>query len=159
MFKLIGLRTFAVVFGVVAVFASVGLAASFTINDDEDIINAEGETLIKSCTDDVTVEKRDKWEDPRSEINDPLDGGFFVDEIKISGYGHECRGEKYTLVLTGLRSAADENVPGDEDGWLIGCEEGFLSHGGFTLVDVDSVPVKFLNDLHVLIGDHACPSP
>src|SRR5690606_20164720 len=85
------------------IFASVGFADSFKINDGKKIVNAEGETEVVDCGN-LWVEKDDDWRDnqlPDDGLFDqPLAGGWIIDDIKISGIEAHCKHGSITVVLT-----------------------------------------------------------
>lgn len=138
------LRLIAMLVGAIAAFSVVGFAASFTVNQGDDIVNAEGETLVVSCSPDIKVDKIDKWRDPTA--GGPGAGGFYVERVRVVGlanYAPACSGKWFYIVLTGSQGqklailGAQWNGSGNVD-------LNFAS---------SNIAVADLHDIHVLISD------
>lgn len=144
MFRRSKLRLIGVLAGAIAAFSVVGFAASFTINQGNNLVNAEGDTLVTSCSPDIKVDKIDKWRDPIS--GGPGAGGFYVERVRVVGlanYAPACSGKWFYIVLTGNQG---QKLAIDGTQW-----------GGSGNVDLNfaakNIPVADLHDIHVLISD------
>jgi hypothetical protein len=134
MLKLFSVRTVAVLAAAVALFAVVGFAASFAITPSP-VINAEGETLVVSCDDEVLVHKIDQW---RNTGEAPGGGGFYVKEIQLHNVNqNHCLGIYLTVVLTG------------EHGEAIGHATVVYNNQAIDFSG-QNVSVSDLHDIHVL---------
>lgn len=135
------LRLLVMMAGAIAAFSVVGVAASFTVNDGENIVNAEGETLVVTCSDNVEVEKKDQWRDPAAG-SQPGTGGFVVTRVVVKG-GAGCAGMYAYVALTG------------DAGQLIGSASGKLNDGGTVSIQVTALNIRVqdLHDIHVLLSD------
>jgi hypothetical protein len=142
MFKLFGVRTAGVLVVAVALFAVVGFAASFAINGGDNIVNAEGETLVESCTPRVQVSKEDVWRNPTEEAH----GGYYVRFVNLqvgNDFLAECDGLHVYIVLT------------DEDGNALAIRHdtfGPLGKAGGNF-GPENIRIADLHDIHVLISD------
>lgn len=138
------LRLIAMLVGAIAAFSVVGFAASFTINADKDIVNAEGETLVVSCSPDIKVDKIDKWRDPTT--GGPGAGGFYVERVRVVGlanYAPACSGKWFYVVLTGAQGQQ-----------LAMLDAQWNGSGNVDLNFASSnVAVADLHDIHVLVSD------
>ncbi|HMO53442.1 MAG TPA: hypothetical protein PJ994_02970 [Tepidiformaceae bacterium] len=139
------LRLVVMMLGAIAAFSVVGVAASFQINNGNggrNIVNAEGSTLVVSCSDDVRVKKVDRWVDG---TNGSGSGGFIVRFIGINANSQDCGGKYFIVVLTDVdgKRIAQKGFVGDD--WVRG-EANFESLG---------IKVKDLHDVHVLIQESA----
>ena len=148
MLKLLSVRTAAILAVAVALFAVVGFAASFAINNGHNIVNAEGETLVIDCNEDglVTVHKIDEWRDPvGDEGAHPDTAGFYVKNIQLHSIQGCANGLWATVVLTDVNgakiAAISQQLPA-------------------TLFDFSgsNVPIWKLYDIHVLFSEQQ-PAP
>ena len=151
MLKLLSFRAFVVLGVAIAMFAAVGYAASFAVSGpgggDTHVINAEGGTLVDTCTRGVTIEKSDFWKDASD--GQPGHGGFYVGTVlaKTQPFnpegGSRCDGLQMCIVLTGAHGealATECNAIGPKGG----------SDPDFS---EDEIRVEDLRDIHVLISD------
>jgi hypothetical protein len=129
----------------IALFAVVGFAASFAINNGEDpIINAEGEVLVEECSPRVNVEKEDVWRNPAE--GGPGAGGFYVRFVNVEvgpDFAAACDGLHVYIVLTG-ENGESLAIRHDTFGPL-GKAGGNFGPANIRIAD--------LHDIHVLISD------
>jgi hypothetical protein len=139
------LRLVVMLLGAIAAFSVVGVAASFQINSGKKMVNAEGETLVISCSENVTVKKKDRWVNPTSNLAG--DGGFFVTDILVEA-GSGCNGVFAYLALTG------------DQGQLIYSASGVIpGTGALNFSVAPAISVSALHDIHVLLSSTQQPSP
>ena len=142
--KFVGFRGLAAVIGLSAIFASVGFADYFQINGGNKIYNAEGETIVDDCGN-LYVDKDDIWVDDLvwNYGDHPLDGGWIVGKVHVSGFIDACKGGTFTVVLT--------NGDGEKivDGVGVIGTNGYIDFSGY------KVPVSQLKDLHILVDKPA----
>jgi hypothetical protein len=142
MFGMSKLRLLGLFAGAVAAFSVVGFAASFQVrgmNEEPRVVNAEGEALVVSCTENVLIDKHDKWLDPVA--GEPGSGGFYVDLIILKGIDPACNGSYVAIVLT------------DKDGKKIAASPWMLKGASNPIwTPAVNIPVNNLHDIHVAIA-------
>lgn len=138
------LRLIGVLAGAIAAFSVVGFAASFNLMGSATgpLVNAEGETLVVSCDNEIKVSKTDKWRDPAAN-GVPGAGAFYVDKIQLIQIDAACGQMWVYVVLTGA-NGQKLAIQGVQLGVPPGNPQFDFSAANIKVAD--------LHDIHVLVS-------